>query len=656
MKKHILIFFLLFLMLAPSFIWGLPGIPDSHAASFPPPELLDELQKRILESEDCFHPSCAVFSRMEISTDAKTLDIRLEVHAAKETAVPLPGSFQSWMPRKIFMEEAEVRTIIRDPSGTLWIRVPKGIHQLHLQGPAGPGDEIRIPLPLKPYVATAAVSDWDVQGIHPDGKLENAIQLIRQKKSEEATKIHSDVLPPFLEVQRSLRLGIQWEAETRIRRLSPAGSPILFSLPLLPGESVTTQGIHVKEQQALVNMSAQQQEISWISALENTKELILQAADTETWTEIWVMDASPIWHLEFSGIPPVHQQDAQGVWNPTWRPLPGESIQIRISRPPAMEGRTVTIDSAELKWTPGNRIADAQLKMKIRSAKGERHTVTLPEGAELQQVKISGESKSIRPEGRKLILPLKPGMQEMEVQWQQNRSLSFMEQSPELHTGSQAVNARVIFHMPSDRWILLTGGPRMGPAVLFWSYFFVILIAGFALGKISLTPLKSWQWMLLGLGLTQIHVPGALLIVGWFLALGLRKKDRISERVRGWFFFNLMQICLAGLTVAAMICFYLAIQKGLLGTPEMQISGNGSNNTYLYWTQDRIEGSMPQPWVISLPRFTYHLFMLIWSLWLATAMIRWLRWGWECFGHEKLWERIELKFRKKKGPPTLANS
>ncbi|NIN01182.1 MAG: hypothetical protein GTO24_24740 [candidate division Zixibacteria bacterium] len=40
--------------------------------------------------------------------------------------------------------------------------------------------------------------------------------------------------------------------------------------------------------------------------------------------------------------------------------------------------------------------------------------------------------------------------------------------------------------------------------------------------------------------------------------------------------------------------------------------------------------------------------MLAWALWLALAMLRWLRWGWGCFSHNAIWRPIRLRKPKKK--------
>jgi hypothetical protein len=107
-----------------------------------------------------------------------------------------------------------------------------------------------------------------------------------------------------------------------------------------------------------------------------------------------------------------------------------------------------------------------------------------------------------------------------------------------------------------------------------------------------------------------------------------------------------MQLVLAAWTGAALTALYFAIEQGLLGVPEMQISGYGSSSYQLNWMQDRIGSLMPRPWVLSVPLFVYRALMLAWALWLALALLRWLRWGWHCFAEGGLWRRMEIRRKK----------
>ncbi|MBR9981644.1 MAG: hypothetical protein KFF50_11505, partial [Desulfatitalea sp.] len=70
------------------------------------------------------------------------------------------------------------------------------------------------------------------------------------------------------------------------------------------------------------------------------------------------------------------------------------------------------------------------------------------------------------------------------------------------------------------------------------------------------------------------------------------------------------------------------------------------SSALLHWTQDHMTGALPQPWVLSLPVWVYRLLMLAWSLWLALALLKWLKWGWQCIGHDGLWRKVTLRRAK----------
>ena len=175
----------------------------------------------------------------------------------------------------------------------------------------------------------------------------------------------------------------------------------------------------------------------------------------------------------------------------------------------------------------------------------------------------------------------------------------------------------------------------MGPAILFWGVLLVVVLVAVGLGRVPLTPLKARHWVLLGIGLSPVSIGIALLIVGWLLALGWRRSFTAPDKK---ILFNSVQVGLALWTVAALLALVYAIKQGLLGLPDMQIAGNGSSAYHLQWYQDRIENILPQPWVISVPILFYRLAMLAWALWLAFALLHWLRWGWESYRAQGLWQ------------------
>jgi hypothetical protein len=609
-----------------------------HAAgesAFPPSEMLETLKERLLEPPDCL-PYCADISRLEVAVSDDALRVMLKVHAAERTAIPLPVNRKSWTPEQVLLDNAPISAMARDKNGGLWAVIPSGLHTVMMLGNVAGEGLVQIPLPLKPHLASYEAQGWAVKGILPDGTVGSSLELtrIRPKKKSLLSARSSGRLPSFLHVRRTLHLGLTWQVSTTVTRVTPIGTPVVASVPLLVDESVTTAGLQVDDRHVLINMSSTQRRASFTSTLKITPVLRLTAPRAVPWMETWVLDASPIWHCDLEGISVVHHQDRGGQWQPQWQPWPGETVTIRVHRPKALEGQALTVHNTDFILSPGRRLSRGELMLKIHTSRGGQHTIELPPNSNLQEVRVNDKSLPVRQDGQWVTVPLQPGRQTVSAKWHQLAPFRILHRGPLIKVGQEAVNARVTFRMPQKRWILLTGGPQWGPAVLFWSYLAVIALAALGLGRLPLAPLKTWQWVFLGIGLTQIPAVMALVIVGWLLALGLREQRPAAH----WLRFNLLQVGLIVLTLIALMALFAAVKSGLIGHPDMQIDGNHSNSWTLNWTQDRIDGSLPRPWVLSLPLWCYRALMLAWSLWLAYALLGWLKWGWRSFAKDGIWK------------------
>ena len=196
-------------------------------------------------------------------------------------------------------------------------------------------------------------------------------------------------------------------------------------------------------------------------------------------------------------------------------------------RPEGVSGQTLTIDQNRIDVRPGLRFTEINLDLSIRSSLGGQHVLTLPKGAELQEVKIKGKVQPVRMEQDKVTLPIVPGSQRVELKWQQAGGIGLFFRAPAIKLGIDSVNSEIQFHLPENRWILWTGGPTMGPAVMFWALLVVIVLFAYGLSRLAWTPLKTWQWVLLGVGVSQfpeIPVLASVFIAGWLLALGWRER------------------------------------------------------------------------------------------------------------------------------------
>jgi hypothetical protein len=85
------------------------------------------------------------------------------------------------------------------------------------------------------------------------------------------------------------------------------------------------------------------------------------------------------------------------------------------------------------------------------------------------------------------------------------------------------------------------------------------------------------------------------------------------------------------------------VETGLLLRPDMQVEGNGSTETLLRFYVDRVESLTPAARVVSLPLWLYRVAMLVWSLWLAASLVRWLAWAWRAFTQGGAWKPLAAR-------------
>jgi len=626
----------------------------ARSADFPPDDLLEALKERLLEKPACA-PRCASIDDLALDASPEGLRLKLRVSAAARTAIPLPGDATSWAPAEVRVDGKPATALARAGDGELWLALPAGTFTVELSGPIPVRDTIQIPLPLPPHHASSQAHGFQVDGIREDGAADRSLVLTREVRSNGKPSADGagPTLPPFLRVERTLRLGLRWTVQTRVVRQTPAGSPIGLDVPLLEGESVTTPGIRIDGAHHLANLSfaPAETEISWQSTLAERSELVLRAdpAHAGRWAEQWRVEVGPTWHATFSGIPPIHRTGPDEDRTPQWAPWPGEEVRVAFTKPKGVPGQTLTIDSSRLDVSPGPNGSSVTLTLGIRASRGMQHKIGLPPAAQVEAVKSDGNLVPIRQDGEALILDVPPGKRVFTVTWRQPTGLATLFRAPAVDLGVPSTNSEVQIDLSdAPRWLLWTRGPGLGPGVHFWSVLVVLLLLGWGLARTGLTPLRTYDWILLGLGLLQLEPAAALILPVFLLALGWRIRNAPSAR--GWVY-DLGQLVLAGLLVVSVIMLIVAVEQGLLQHPEMGVSGNGSSSSTLRWYLDRSGAALPRPWFLSLPMLVYRLAMLAWALWLASAGVRWARWIWECLSRHGLWRPWRSKAQQPAASP-----
>ncbi|RDV36267.1 hypothetical protein DV096_19640 [Bradymonadaceae bacterium TMQ3] len=621
-------------------------MPAAHAQEFPPQAMLDALKARQSAATACQGP-CISVSQATIEVDDLDFVMRADVHAQQPAGWPLPGPDDPLRITEVRIDGQLTHQLRRSSEGLISVRLPAGVHRLEVRGRLMNRASLTLQFDpaTRPHLTTFISEDWSADGIDRRGVVDGTLQLTRLADANAAPGqdaeelLASRDLEPWFEVQRHLALGVSWQMRTTIIR-AQTDRPRPLRFPLLEGEAVITEGFRVDDGHVLLDFPRGEGSLSFESELPIQPSFELNAAPRHPWTEIWTAECSAIWRCDYEGIAPI-ETVRDGLYQPRWLPWPGEALTVTVTRHEGSPGQATTVENVDYQITPGQRLLQASLELQIRSSRGDWQTITLPEGAEVQNVSRDDEETAIRPRENQLQLPVRPGSQTYRIEWQQPWERSLMERFPTVDIGSVAVNVNQKMSVSPDRWLLKTLGPDWGPSVLFWSHLFLLMILAALLGLWKYSPLRRHEWLLLTLGLAQLPIPVLVPVVAFFVAFQWRRRAPLQTPWQ----FNLVQLALVGLTLIALGCLYAAIHHNLLLNVDMQVRGMGSYGGELRWYTDRLgEGTLPAAGIISLPVYVWRGLMLLWALWLSWKLLRWAPWAWQAFSFKGIWKALPNRF------------
>ena len=616
---------------------SLLGVSPQADAQLPDAELLQQLEQRLLEPPDCM-PRCAEIAAADVSVGANSISMELDIHAMEDVAIPLPGSAQGWRPDAVLVDGAGNARVLRMPDGSLWLFMQPGRHRVSLRGPVPAVDSLEVPFPAPARVINVASDGWFVAGVKDRRLLAGSLQLTRLQADDsgDAVRWESSRFPAFAQVERTIELDLDWRVRTTVFRIAPVQGALTLDVPLIEGETIVSGEFTVTDGRVLVSMDPQQQSISWVSNLPRQSPLTLTSEKGSPWKETWRFAVGNVWNAAFSGLPESNSGDFNSdVRIAEFDPRGGEQLTLTATRPEASEGSTLAFDSVALRATHGSRSSDVSLALQYRSTRGAQHVIRLPADAEVTSVSIDGRDQTLRAEEGELTLPILPGDHSVSVAWRADGEMSFRTTTPDIDLGAPAGNIDLSLQVPSDRWLIGTLGPQLGPAVLYWSELAVLIIFALILGRTGLAPLNSWQWLLLGLGFSTFNWAVLAVVAVWLLACGAR--ERIAASELNWWRFNVLQLIIGGITVIALLSVITALPQGLLGTPDMHVAGHQSYGSTLGWFADRSVSMLPVATAFTVPMWIYKVLILAWALWLSFALLRWLPWVWQRFSSDGFW-------------------
>ncbi|MGC1480343.1 MAG: hypothetical protein WA771_07555 [Chthoniobacterales bacterium] len=605
----------------------LMGWSSAVRAEFPDEAMLETLRERLTKPSEAY-PHAADIPSASLELAGRRLTMEVTVHAAIETAVPLPGRLPTWSPVSVTVDGIGAASVRRD-DGFLWVVVPAGVHTVRVEGTLSEAAEWQWTFGLVPRRVEIVAPDWNVTGVDKSGVPEAQVFFgLKQESTGDSASYDQQTLQTVAAVERDLELGLVWQVRTTVRRLSSEAKAVSLRVPLLPGENVISSNVTPEGGAVDVRLGAGDASFSWTSELTPSGSLALVTREGDPWVERWSLVVSQVWNVAFAGLAPTFEPESDQLV-PVWRPWPGESVELGIERPEAIAGATVTVNDVNHEVELGRRQRVSSLDLSLRCSLGEDFLVGLPEGVAVTNLELDGRPLPVRMDGPKVMVPLSPGERAVSLSWKTEVGLGLTASAGEVTLPVESANVRTSVRVPNDRWTLWAHGPMRGPAVRFWVVLVCSVLAAALLARLPGSPLRTVDWVLLSIGLTQVPLLAALCVVAWLFLLAWRGGDAFQRLPAVGH--NLVQIAIIGSTVVALGVLFTVVGTGLLGNPDMFVLGNGSSKWTFNWFLARSGMELPEPGVVTVSIWWYRLLMLGWALWLAAALIRWLRWGWEQF-------------------------
>ncbi|MDR1694464.1 MAG: acyltransferase [Lactobacillaceae bacterium] len=581
-------------------------------------------------------PECVSIPDGVIYNNGDNVTVKINFHSNETLVVPLPvlRADGSGFVRLsgINLNKAEAKNTLKKDDG-IFVLINKGINDIEMNYVLDENTD-RFILSSK------------IRINHAEGKLDGlsfsenksgsqTFQINRMKKvaavrkTSELSKMDIDT---FFVVKRNFDISAMWQVSTNVVRTNNLSEAATIEVPLLEGEKVIDTDGTLTSGKIRISFAPRESAKSFVSLLPVEQDIILKSpVKINNYKEEWTFNVDYTWSFKYSGLTPTVSNDN----NISFKPNAGESLEFKIFRPSNVDGYVITFDKVDYNISYGRGVIDANISLNMRASDAGVHDITIPENAEVKELIVEGRQYPVTVNGNKLAVPVVQGSNSISFKASIKNKLGSYVKFPEFDLTAPAVNITQSAQVPLSRWVLFTSGPTKGPSVLFWSMIPAWLIIAFVLSRYKAAPLSFAQWFILLLGLTQTSLLFMVIIIIWFIALGVR--DKFSDGLK---FKKLFQLAIPFLTLLFVYSLFSGIYSGLLGSWSMRITGNSyvsGEFLKLTWYQDVTMGALPMPKIISLPVWMYRCFMVIWSTWLAVYFVKWIKWGFSAYVKDSVW-------------------
>lgn len=615
-----------------------PAKPESEAQIGDPisDRWLRRLEQQLWPAPKCL-PNCVHIANAQVSANGNSGRLVLEVHVQQGVfLLPLPFA-PSWALRAIRLD-GQPAAVRMDVDGKLHAKLGPGVHRLEMEGQLVDA-QWNLSLPLPAYaVRFGALQGWEAQKTNLPAASLNLSRREAAQQADSSIGRQAD-FPLYARLTRTVKIAESgWIVHNTLERLSPSGFAKTIAIALLPDERPITSGLEVQAGQLTARLGADEDRLEWESTLKPASAFTLRAAPGFDLAEVWKVDASSRFETFYKGIPQVFGEPGDQA---VFLPFPGEALEVRVNLPKPIAGLDWAIETSRLALKPGDERMAGVLTLALRSLSAQIQAIEFPKDTRMRALKIGGQAEPADWRDGKLYLQLKPGRQEVVIEFETPIPLALVTQTPTIKLGASSVNARVTMAIPYSRWPLFSFGPVVGPAVLIWGLLAFLAVAAWGLSRYqpgTAFRLRYWEWLALLAPLCALQAWQALGVV--IAVLALQGRERVeAQNLRPWAF-NLLQLVLGILALFFLVAMIAGVKRGLLGVPDMMVAGGGSSNWQWIWYQDRQGMDYISAGMVSLPMWIWKGLMLVWSFWIASRMIVWGKLAWAAASRGGMW-RIE---------------
>lgn len=598
-------------------------------AQYPKDFSLEDLDKQINKQEECSNLPCSSLNAITLNSSDKGLVLTFSIDARIDSIQTLPINLNDINLKEVLLNNKPWSAIeVKD--GKLSVVGLKGKNELSLIFTLK-GQSMEISEYEKSFVNLSKDSR-----IHVENK-ENSYLVSMSKSSS----VGSDNLSvskyqslPLFEVFRVLKMEDKWTLHTTVKPLTSDSNLVSQNMEIdaFPGETTLSNDIHIEN--GKIKLSLSSQGLEWDSVVEPSNELKING-NKDYLNKLQVLNTTN-WLVSSSSLAPIARAtNNQYASSDEWLFWANDKLDLNVLKPVAIKGETLALQSSHLLMDTSNN--QYTYEYTIKSSLGDKIQLTIAPQLKLKKLFINEQDTPFSINKDLVSVAINAGVSNIKLILDTQESLSFWYQAPQIKLNVSGTNYSQDLVTPQDRWVLWTGGSNIHASILLWGILICCVIFAYPLSK-GVGPLSWVAWSLLLMGMSQSSEGGIYTMIIWFMLLKYKEKKGVDISKR-WIF-NIYQIFLVFMTISVVGNVVETIANGLLNYPHLFLEGSQTTPDNIHWYSEQL--SQFNPWMISLPMWTYRTLMFLWSLWFAFNVMNWLKWAWEAFSTGGLW-RSKIK-------------